>query len=166
MKGKEKTIHRLQETTLCYLIKENQVLLAMKKRGFGAGRYNGIGGKVKEKESLEETLVREASEEIGVKPISFKRVAVLDFLFPEVPRDKDWNQRVNVFLIKEWEGEPEETEEMKPGWFPIDDLPFDKMWVDDKIWLARVLAGETLKGEFIFAADQKTILKHSIKKAT
>jgi len=110
--------------------------------------------------------VREASEEIGVKPISFKRVAVLDFLFPEVPRDKDWNQRVNVFLIKEWEGEPEETEEMKPGWFPIDDLPFDKMWVDDKIWLARVLAGETLKGEFIFAADQKTILKHSIKKAT
>ena len=104
MKGKEKTICRLQETTLCYLIKENQVLLAMKKRGFGVGRYNGIGGKVKEKESLEETLVRETSEEIGVKPISFKRVAVLDFLFPEVPGDKDWNQRVNVFLIKEWEG--------------------------------------------------------------
>jgi len=163
---KEKTTPQLQETTLCYLIKEDQVLLAMKKRGFGVGKYNGIGGKVKKKESLEKTLVREISEEIGIKPISFKRVAVLDFLFPEVPEDKDWNQRVNVFLIKKWEGRPEETEEVKPEWFPIDDLPFDKMWVDDKIWLARALAGETLKGEFIFAADQKTILKYTIKKAT
>lgn len=37
--------------TLCYLLKDDQVLLAMKKRGFGEGKWNGPGGKVEKGET-------------------------------------------------------------------------------------------------------------------
>ena len=50
----------LREATLLFLVKNGQVLLAMKKRGFGAGRWNGVGGKVHAGESVAETAVREA----------------------------------------------------------------------------------------------------------
>jgi mutator protein MutT len=162
MKGKEKSPQNLQECTLCFLIKENQILLAMKKRGFGMGKWNGIGGKVQEGENLEQALVRETFEEIGVKPISFKKVAVLDFLFPEAPEDINWNQQVSVFLVEKWEGKPTESGEMKPQWFSVDRLPFESMWNDDPLWLPRVLKGEILKGEFTFASDQETIKNYSI----
>lgn len=33
-------------STLAYITKENQVLLGLKKRGFGTGKLNGYGGKV------------------------------------------------------------------------------------------------------------------------
>jgi hypothetical protein len=34
--------------TLCVPINDGKVLLGMKKRGFGAGRWNGFGGKMEE----------------------------------------------------------------------------------------------------------------------
>jgi len=59
------------ELTLLFLIKDDQILLAMKKRGFGAGRFNGVGGKVEPGETIEQALIRESQEEINVTPIEF-----------------------------------------------------------------------------------------------
>jgi hypothetical protein len=41
----------MRNSTLLFLVKKNgeeitDICLAMKKRGFGSGRYNGVGGKV------------------------------------------------------------------------------------------------------------------------
>ena len=47
--------------TLCFTFKDSswkQVLLGMKKRGFGAGRYNGFGGKVEPGETVKEAAIR------------------------------------------------------------------------------------------------------------
>lgn len=38
--------HMLQNTLVFVFNPQNQVLLAMKKRGFGEGKWNGSGGKV------------------------------------------------------------------------------------------------------------------------
>ncbi len=127
-------------------------------------KWNGVGGKIKDGESLREAIQRETWEEIGVKPTEFKKVAVLDFLFPDSPQDINWNQRVNVFLVTKWGGRPTESEEMKQKWFPMDKLPFEKMWNDDHLWLPKVLKGEVLKGKFTFAPDQKTIRITPLKK--
>lgn len=79
----EKSCGNIRDVTLCYLInkKDNKVLIAMKKRGFGVGKWNGIGGKCEPGESIEKTLIREAEEEIGVRPISYKKVAEIKFFF-------------------------------------------------------------------------------------
>jgi len=60
----------MRQTTLCLLLKENKILFAMKKRGFGVGRWNGAGGKFDPERGDKHILdaaVRETEEEIGVK---------------------------------------------------------------------------------------------------
>jgi len=54
------------QLTLCLIHQHQKVLLGMKKRGFGKGRWNGFGGKVAEGESIEEGTQREVQEECGI----------------------------------------------------------------------------------------------------
>lgn len=140
------------ETTLCILVKHDKLLLAMKKRGFGQGRWNGVGGKVKDGESVQTAALREMKEEIGVRVREQDLVpmAILDFYFNHRP---EWNQRVNVFLVNVWKGNPRETEEMRPEWFCTDQLPFHAMWPDDPYWLPLILTGKKVSGVFHFKDD-------------
>jgi len=147
----------LRKATLCILLENDSVLLGMKKRGFGQGRWNGFGGKVNEGETIEAATIRELKEESGIAADALEKVAVLDFLFSQKP---DWNMQVHVFLSKEWEGEPRESDEMKPQWFNVDAIPFDSMWPDDKFWLPRVLKGEKLRASFTFAEGDKITSSH------
>lgn len=144
----------MKDATLCLLIRQDQnkeeVLLAMKKRGFGVGKWNGVGGKIdfqKGDKNMVDAARRETEEEIGIKIKELEKVAILNFTFPY---NQDWDQAVHVFLAKNWQGEPRESEEMSPRWFKIPDIPYDKMWDDDKFWLPHILKGEKLKADFIF----------------
>lgn len=142
--------------TLAYLVKDDSVCLAMKKRGFGEGNWNGYGGKVEEGESIESAAVREIKEEsnVTVNECDLEKVALVDFHFEDGK-----HLRVHTFFVQRWEGEPAETEEMAPTWFLFDQIPYDKMWADDEHWFPRALAGEKLRGDVYFNADEKTI-KH------
>lgn len=145
-------------TTLCMIHKHPRVLLGMKKRGFGAGRWNGFGGKVEPGETLEENVVREMKEECGITPTVFEKKAVLNFFFEHEPEDFI---EVNVFGIYDFDGEPSESEEMKPKWFDISEIPYDLMWPDDIHWHHLFFAGKKFKGDFFFK-DFDTILRHEI----
>lgn len=142
-----------QVCTLLILRRNDEVLLAMKKRGFGAGLWNGVGGKIDPGETVEQAMVRECQEEIGVTPIQFEKVAIHDFRFEDGNND----MLVHAYLGTVWEGEPVETEEMAPQWFSIDDIPYDKMWDDDQYWLPQVLAGKKLENIFVFDNDNKLV---------
>lgn len=152
----------MQQTTLCFLVKVNEVCLAMKKRGFGAGKWNGIGGKVGENESIEGAIVREVKEEVAteVNPQHLDKVGEIKFYFNENPK---WNQQMHIFLARKWRGEPVESEKMRPQWFPHENLPFGNMWVDDPHWLPVVLAGKKIEGEFYFKGNGSKIDKFEIK---
>ncbi len=56
--------------SLLFLLREDEILLVMKKRGFGSGRWNGVGGKFESGETAEQATIRECQEEIGVTPHS------------------------------------------------------------------------------------------------
>ncbi len=159
---KQKISGPLRQATLCFLIKKSEVLLAMKKRGFGEGRWNGVGGKPQDGEDINLTAVRETTEEICVTPKNLRQVGTLDFYFPH---NADWNQQVLVYLAEDWEGEPKETEEMLPQWHQKDQLPFDSMWPDDPHWLPLVLAGKKIKAEFLFG-EGDTILDFKVIEIT
>ena len=141
----------MHSATLCLIRNGDNLLLAMKKRGFGVGKWNGVGGKpeVTDKD-IAATAFRETKEEIGVEIEDFKKVAVLRFTFPYKDQKADWDQDVHVYLATSWKGEPKETEEMKPQWFNISNLPYQEMWDDDKLWLPHVLAGKKVNAEFVF----------------
>lgn len=139
--------------TLLFLIKDDQILLAMKKRGFGVGKWNGVGGKLEPSETLEQAATRECQEEIGVTPKHFWKVAEHDFTGGS--DGANWRNIVSVYLCNEWQGEPLESEEMRPQWYKIGDIPYAKMWDDDELWLPQVLAGKSLKGIFVFDANDK-----------
>ena len=139
-------------TTLVLLRRGNEVLLAMKKRGFGAGRWNGVGGKLDASETIEQALVRECQEEIGVTPLSYEKVVEHDFIL-DSEGEAAWHMYVHTYLCTDWEGEPVETEEMAPKWFKIPEIPYDDMWQDDRYWMPQVFAGKKLKTVFTFDQD-------------
>ncbi|MCX6814517.1 MAG: NUDIX domain-containing protein [Candidatus Aenigmarchaeota archaeon] len=155
----------LLQTTLCLPVdfSNKKIMLGMKKRGFGAGKWNGFGGKVHDGESPEQAAKRELGEEIGIKAGPLEKVCEFVFLFPHVPLEKKWDQLVHVFLAREWKGNPEETKEMKPEWFAFGEIPYSKMWQDDSHWLPLVLKGKKIKARFVFDKDSETIKGMKLK---
>ena len=136
--------------TLVFLVREGEVLLAMKKRGFGEGWWNGAGGKVERGETVFEAAVRETEEEIGVTPKHLWEAARLNFFFP----GKD-SYPCHVYLCDDWHGEPTESEEMAPRWFKVSKVPYDQMWDGDEYWMPAVFRGEMLEADLHFDMDNK-----------
>jgi len=157
--GPPKPIKDEIHTTLLFLIRNNQILLSLKKRGFGEGKLNGIGGKVEKGESIDAAVVRECKEEIGVTPTYFSKVADLEFI--EWLKGNKERVRTEVFLCEDWEGEPAASEEIEPRWVSCDDLPIGEMWPDHKFWLQQILAGERVKASFEYDKDDN-LLKHNV----
>ena len=153
----------MRDTTLCFLQKDNKLLLGMKKRGFGQGKYNGFGGKLQEGETIIQGVLRELKEECGIQVQEHhaEKKAELSFVFPHKP---EFDQKVHVYIFKEWQNQPQESDEMQPQWFEFSKIPFDKMWKDDPYWLPRVLHGEELVGNFTFAEDGETIQEFKLKR--
>lgn len=147
--------------TLVFLLKDDAILLAMKKRGFGSNRYNGVGGKLKSDETIEQALIRETQEEIEVTPLSYEKVAELDFIC-DVETADQWRLYLHVYICREWQGEPQETEEMAPEWFALDDIPYENMWSDDQYWLPLILAGDKVKATFQMSQDEQ-VLSHQLQ---
>ena len=149
----------MKQLTLLFILEDDSVLLAMKKRGFGAGRWNGVGGKLDEGETIEEALVRECQEEISVTPTQYKKMA--EILFDEHHNGERSQMQVHVYVCEAYEGEPKESEEMAPEWYKLNELPFDEMWPDDPYWLPQVLDGKKLKATFVLD-EHDAITSHEV----
>lgn len=144
--------------TLCVVHNDTHILLGMKKKGFGEGRWNGFGGKVEKGESVEDAAKRELEEEAGITPSDMKKRGVLNFKFRGDPETLE----VHVFSASNFEGDPRESSEMKPKWFLHKNIPYDKMWPDDKHWLPVLFRGKNFQGNFYFR-DNNTLLRQKIK---
>lgn len=134
------------QTTLLILRNDNKILLARKKRGFGFGKWNGVGGKVEEKETPEEAMIRETQEEISVTPIEYEKIGIIRFV--EYIKEELTTNDMHLYIATKWQGVPKESEEMQPKWFSINNLPWEKMFSDDKYWLPLVLKGKKLDAFF------------------
>lgn len=135
--------------TLLFIAVDGKVLLIRKKRGFGQGKINGPGGKLDPGESESACAIRETEEELRVHAHRVQKRGELWFQFVD-----GLAMHVAVFCSHEYEGTATETEEAAPLWFPVDEIPFDEMWADDRHWLHRMLVtGENFLGRFTFDGD-------------
>lgn len=133
------------------------VLLGFKKTGFGAGRWNGFGGKVEPRETIEAAAAREVREEAGLKVSALKEVAVVEFDIAGTPQIHE----VHVFITSNFIGEPTESDEMRPQWFKESEIPYDTMWPDDRVWLPLLLQGKRLRAKFVLG-DGDAIVRQEI----
>lgn len=143
--------------TLTLILRGGQLLLGMKKRGFGAGRWNGFGGKVEAGETIEAAARRETKEECGIDITAMEEVGVHEF-----EKERGTILEVHVFNVTGYDGEPRETEEMRPQWFPVETIPYDEMWPDDRYWLPLFLAGKKFRTRFLFG-DGDAVLEQDVR---
>jgi 8-oxo-dGTP diphosphatase len=138
-----------EEGTLCFVIQDGEILLIEKKRGLGAGKVNGPGGRIEKGETAEQAAIRETQEEVGITPTGVQWAGELRFQF----RD-GYSLYCTVYRASGWEGELMETAEAKPFWVRKDQIPYDRMWADDEQWMPRLLSGEKFRGWFEFDGDR------------
>jgi mutator protein MutT len=145
-----------------FLRRDDKILLGLRKKvslGLGENLLSGIGGKIGDSaelvgETADQAMVREFQEEVGVTPALWENRGGVKFIFPAKPK---WNLDVTIYTIGSWEGEPKETEVIKPMWFSVTELPFERMWTDNRHWVPRVLAGETIQAVFLYDLENKLV---------
>lgn len=137
-----------QTATLLFVIRDGKILLIRKKRGLGAGKINGPGGRIDPGETPEQCAVRETQEELCVTPTGVAYCGELFFQFAD-----GFKLHGHVFRASGCEGTAQETDEALPLWTPLDRIPYHEMWADDRYWLPFMLAGHTFTGRFLFQDD-------------
>lgn len=137
------------QTTICFLFNDrSEILLAFKKRGFGKGKWNGVGGKVKDGEQPIDAARREITEEVGVLANELTPQGSIEFVWPESMKEN--NTVSYIFSTRSFTGEPTESEECRPQWFSLNAIPYEHMWDDDKYWYPKMINGETLHLKIYF----------------
>lgn len=145
--------------TLTIIHRDGKVLLGMKKRGYGVGRFNGFGGKPDDGETLEQAAIREIKEEAGIEVRDLKSAGVATFLNSK----REEVSVVHIFSASEFSGEPSESEEMAPQWFDVSAIPFEQMWPDDRFWFPYLLEGVDFKGSFVLDDENKEVLDYDFE---
>ncbi len=151
--------------TLCIFVKGDpitQVYLGIKKRGFGMGKHVAVGGGVEIGEMPAQGALREIEEETGIV-VGFDQLEKMGRIKFDFPAKPEWERLVHVYLLRDWEGDPIESDEIEPHWFLLQDIPYNKMWQDAQHWLPLILAGKKIEAHFTFENDNETLKEFEIK---
>ena len=138
----------VDRATLTFVLEDGQVLLIRKKRGLGAGKVNGPGGRLEPGEKPIDCATREVEEELGITPQGLEYRGENLFQFVD-----GYSIHVYAFVASSYEGKVRETDEATPLWTDLDAIPYDEMWEDDRLWLPHALDGLTPQGRYIFDGD-------------
>ncbi len=135
--------------TLLFIIKEGRILLIEKKRGLGAGKINGPGGKIDPGETPLQAIIRETQEELLITPHTPRKLGELQFSMSDHA-----DILCHVYRADDFTGTPTETDEALPVWTALDAIPYQRMWEDDRHWLPLVLSETTFRGRFVFEGER------------
>jgi 8-oxo-dGTP diphosphatase len=141
----------VDQATLCFVQRKEEVLLIEKKRGLGKGKVNAPGGKFDPGETALQCAIRETQEELGVTPVNPEHRGMLRFQFTN-----GYGIEAHVFHAAQYQGEAVETEEAVPLWTHLDLIPYRRMWADDILWIPHFLEGRSIDGTFLFD-DEKML---------
>eukprot|EP01083_Nonionella_stella_P185151 674315_1 len=79
---------------------------------------------------------------MSIEPLDVRQLGIIHFKFESDPTVLE----VHIFHAPKFSGEPGETEEMRPKWFPAPSVPFDQMWPDDRFWWPLFMKGVLFRG--------------------
>ncbi|MBF0276206.1 MAG: 8-oxo-dGTP diphosphatase [SAR324 cluster bacterium] len=135
--------------TQVFIVRNAKILMIHRKMGMGVGKISGPGGRIEKGETPIECAVREVQEEICVTPKGIQQLGELRFQFVD-----GYSLHGYAFLASDCEGVPQETEEADPFWVSVHEIPYEKMWADDHLWMPMMLEGKSFSGRFLFDGDE------------
>lgn len=106
-----------------FLAVDGRVLLGLRapwKRAW-PGHWDAVGGRVEPGEGLEQALLRECREEVGLTPLRYRLMLSAPEYFPE----RHGAALHHVYVVSDWEGgEPANLcdEHVRIGWFTLDEM--------------------------------------------
>ena len=123
----------MKNTTLCYLLQGDQVLLlhrVKKENDLNHDKWIGIGGKFEEGESPEECLLREAWEETGLTLTDYRYRGIVTFV------SNEWEgEYMHLYTASGWTGALKECNEGVLEWVSREKMKELPQWEGDKIFL-------------------------------
>ena len=123
----------MKNTTLCYLLQGDQVLLlhrVKKENDLNHDKWIGIGGKFEEGESPEECLLREAWEETGLTLTDYRYRGIVTFV------SNEWEgEYMHLYTATGWTGALKECSEGVLEWVSREKMKELPQWEGDKIFL-------------------------------
>jgi 8-oxo-dGTP pyrophosphatase MutT (NUDIX family) len=152
---KENKNPRIVHQSICVIQDGSNILLGLKKIGLGVGYWNSAGGHIEEGELAHEAAIREAYEELGVTVHEIEKMGLLT-----IEGEIDKTLHLHIFKSIRHSGNPIESNELKPRWFKVDELPFDNMWPNDRHWLPIFLRGDKFEGACVY--DNGVLLSQEI----
>jgi ADP-ribose pyrophosphatase YjhB (NUDIX family) len=150
--------------SLVQLYNLSEILLGYKKRGFGKGMWNGYGGNFDPAldATIRDTATRELFEESGIDAHSTPEVLQPAGKMQIMFEGSEKLLEIHLFRWPHFFGTAQETNEMKPRWFSQDEIPFEKMWPNDRLWLPQFLAGSSVEATFTLDAAMKRVTAHEM----
>jgi len=148
------------EAAVVLVVDGGHVLLLKTTAGHvGEGLWKGLSGKLLPGESPSEGAARETFEESGLRVSQLVRHGVIRCCFGD-REDPDWI--VHVFSTDSFDGNMRPSPEGILKWFPLEEIPYNKMWEDNMHWLPLVLEGKKFKGTFQYDEKGSKLLDFSL----
>lgn len=151
--------------TLCYLKQHGQTLFLCRnkrKDDFHYGKYNGLGGKLKQGESPEDCVRREVLEESGL--IILNPILKGIITFPLFDSKDDW--LVFIYSADNFEGSLIESEEGELVWIKNSEILELNLWEGDKVFIPWLEEGKFFTAKFTYKekkfVDYKVVFYQNI----
>lgn len=130
----------MRNLTVCYIEKDNKYLMlhrTKKKNDVNKDKWIGVGGKIEDKESPEECIIREVKEETGLTLLDYKLRCIVTFTSTVAE-----TEYIYVFTSDKFEGEIIECNEGDLEWVEKTEIDNLNIWKGDKIFHQKILKDE------------------------
>lgn len=143
-----------QETVLCYIFKDDEVLMLKKnevKGDMNSSKWLGVGGHIEENESPDDAILRETKEETGLTLTSYDLLGTIKFYM-----NGKYTEKIYVYAGYEVKGEMISCDEGLLQFFKRDEILNLSLWEGDKIFLRPLLENKKFKCS-LYYNDEKLI---------
>ena len=131
----------MKNTTLCYLEQDGCLLMlhrVKKVNDENQDKWIGVGGKLEDRESPEDCLLREVKEETGLTLERWRYRGLVTFV-----SDKWETEYMHLYTADKFSGTMKECDEGNLEWVPREQVEHLPIWEGDKIFLRMIADPET-----------------------